>query len=181
MLMKKHKISLILAFISCGCFVLLSILNTPHSLATQQASIANIVDGDTVDITMSQCRVPWKGNSQLCRIRLACIDTPERGEKPFFDDSKKRITELIPIGTKVTIRDTGDTSYDRMVAEIFKDHNSINVQMVKEGKASLFCKYLNNTCPDSKSAYLSAQNTAKQAGLGVWDSQQPWEKARTCN
>jgi micrococcal nuclease len=179
--MKKQKISLILAFISCGVLILLSLLNTPQSLATQQASIANIVDGDTVDITMSQCRVPWKGNPQLCRIRLACIDTPERGEKPFFDDSKKRITELLPIGTKVTIRDTGDTSYNRMVAEIFKDNNSINVQMVREGEAGLFCKYLNNTCPSSKNAYLNAQNSAKQAGLGIWNPQQPWENSRVCN
>ena len=179
--MKKNKLTLILAFISCGVFILLSILNTPRSFANQQASIANIVDGDTVDITMSQCRVSWKGNAQLCRIRLACIDTPERGEKPFFDDSKKRISELLPIGTKITIRDTGDTSYNRMVAEIFKDNTSINVQMVKEGQAALFCKYLNNTCPNSKNAYLNAQNTAKKAGLGIWNSQQPWEKAPTCN
>ena len=179
--MKRQKISLILGVISCGVLIFFSLLNTPESLATQQASIANIVDGDTVDITMSQCRVPWKGNAQLCRIRLACIDTPERGEKPFFDDSKKRIAELLPIGTKITIRDTGDTSYNRMVAEIFKDNNSINVQMVEEGQAGLFCKYLNNTCPSSKNAYLNAQNSAKQAGLGIWNSRQPWENSRTCN
>ncbi|MGB3511125.1 MAG: thermonuclease family protein [Microcoleaceae cyanobacterium] len=180
-MMKKHKNSLILAVVSCGIFVLLSMLNTPVSFANQQASIANIVDGDTVDITMSQCRVPWKGNAELCRIRLACIDTPERGEKPFFDDSKKRITELLPIGTKITIRDTGNTSYYRMVAEIFKDNTSINLQMVSEGQAGLFCKYLNNTCPSSKNAYLNAQNTAKKAGLGIWNSQQPWVNSRTCN
>ena len=179
--MKKQKIHLILAVISCGILVILSLLNTPRTLATQQASIANIVDGDTVDITMSQCRVPWKGNSQLCRIRLACIDTPERGEKPFFDDSKKRIAELLPLGTKITIRDTGDTSYNRMVAEIFKDNNSINVQMLEEGQAGLFCKYLNKTCPSSKTTYLNAQNFAKQAGLGIWNSRQPWKNSHTCN
>ncbi len=179
--MKRHKIYLILAVIFCGVLIILYLLNTPQSLATQQARIANIVDGDTVDITMSQCRVPWKGNAQLCRIRLACIDTPERGEKPFFDDSKKRIAELLPIGTQITIRDTGDTSYNRMVAEIFKGNNSINIQMVKEGQAALFCKYLNNTCPNSKNAYLNAQNYARRAGLGIWNSQQYWENARVCN
>ncbi|NEP03425.1 MAG: thermonuclease family protein [Okeania sp. SIO2G4] len=179
--MKKHKISLILTVISCGILILLSLLNTPESLATQQARISQIIDGDTVDISLSQCRVPWKGNSQLCRIRLACINTPERGEKPFFDDAKNRIAELLPIGTKVTIRDTGDTSYNRMVAEIFKDNTSINLQLVSEGKASLFCKHLNDTCPSLKTAYLNAQNSAKQAGLGIWNSRQPWQKARICN
>jgi micrococcal nuclease len=181
MLMKRHKINLILAFISCGILVILSILNTPHSLATQQARISQIIDGDTLEVTMSQCRIPWSGNSQLCRLQLACIDGPDYGDTPFFEDTKNRLDALIPRGAIVSVSDTGKSNRDRMVVEVFKDNTSIGLQLVSEGKASLFCKHLNDTCPDSKSAYLSAQNTAKRAGLGIWDSQQPWEKARTCN
>ncbi|WP_367267723.1 hypothetical protein [Okeania sp. SIO2C9] len=53
--------------------------------------------------------------------------------------------------------------------------------MVNEGKASLFCKHLNDTCPSSKATYLNAQNSAKQAGLGIWNSRKPWQKARVFN
>ncbi|MDY7003232.1 MAG: hypothetical protein SWX82_04510 [Cyanobacteriota bacterium] len=99
--MKKHKITLTLAFISCGILILLSLLNTPQSLATQQARISQIIDGDTLEVTMSQCRIPWSGNSQLCRLQLACIDGPDYGDSPFFEAAKSRLETLIPRGTIV--------------------------------------------------------------------------------
>lgn len=180
-MIKKQKIHLILAFISCGVLIILSLLNTPQSLATQQARISRILDGDTLEVTMSECRIPWDENSQLCRLQLACIDGPDYGDSPFFEAAKSRLETLIPRGTIISVSDTGKSSRQRIVAEVFKDNTSINLQLVSEGKASLFCKHLNDTCPSSKSAYLNAQNSAKQAGLGVWNSQQSWEKARVCN
>jgi endonuclease YncB( thermonuclease family) len=179
--MKRQKISLILAVISCGVLIILSLLNTPQSLANQQARISQIIDGDTIEVTMSQCRIPWEGDSQLCRLQLACIDGPDYGDSPFFEDAKTRLETLIPRGTIVLVSDTGRSSRQRIVSEVFKDNTSINLQLVSEGKASLFCKHLNDTCPSSKNAYLNAQNSAKQAGLGIWNSRQPWEKARVCN
>ncbi|MEB3342737.1 thermonuclease family protein [Okeania sp.] len=178
--MKIKKISLILAVISCGILVILSLLNTPHSLATQPARISRIIDGDTLEVTMSQCRIPWEGNSQLCRLQLACIDGPDYGDSPFFEAAKSRLETLIPRNTIVLVNDTGKSSHQRIIAEVFKDNNSINLQLVKEGKASLFCKHLNNTCPNSKSDYLNAQNSARQAGLGIWNSQQYWQKNQIC-
>ncbi|NEP79111.1 MAG: thermonuclease family protein [Okeania sp. SIO3B3] len=179
--MKKHKISLILTIVSCGILILLSLFNNPPSLATQQARISQIIDGDTLEVTMSQCRIPWKGNSQLCRLQLACIDGPDYGDSPFFEDAKSRLETLIPRGTIVLVSDTGKSSRQRIVSEVFKDNTSINLQLVSEGKASLFCKHLNDTCPSSKTAYINAQNSAKKAGLGIWNFQQYWEKARICN
>ncbi|NES01679.1 MAG: hypothetical protein F6K22_01875 [Okeania sp. SIO2F4] len=67
-LMKRQKIHLILAFISCGILIKLSLLNIPQSLATQQAIISQIIDGDTLEVTMSQCRIYWEGKSKLCRL-----------------------------------------------------------------------------------------------------------------
>jgi len=179
--MKRQKISLALAVISCGIFITLSLLNTPQSLATQQARISRIIDGDTLEVTMSQCRIPWEGNSQLCRLQLACIDGPDYGDSPFFEAAKSRLETLIPRGAIVLVSDTGKSSHKRIVAEVFKDNTSINLQLVKEGKASLFCKHLNDTCPNSKGAYLNAQNSARQAGLGIWNSQQFWEKNQICD
>ncbi|MGD1809035.1 hypothetical protein ACP6PL_26850 [Dapis sp. BLCC M126] len=46
--MKRQNINLILAFISCGILIILSLLNTPKSLATQQARISRILDGNTL-------------------------------------------------------------------------------------------------------------------------------------
>ncbi|MDJ0514752.1 MAG: thermonuclease family protein [Trichodesmium sp. MO_231.B1] len=179
--MKRHKISLILAVISCGILIILSLLNTAQSLATQQAIISRIIDGDTLEVTMSKYLIPWEGNSQLCRLQLACIDGHDYGDSPFFEAAKSRLETLIPRGTIVSVSDAGKSSRQRIVAEVFKDNTYINLQLVSEGKASLFCKHLDDTCPSSKTAYLNAQNSPRQAGLGIWNSQQYWRKARVCN
>lgn len=141
--------------------------------AQQTAVVANIVDGDTIDVKMSGCRVPWKDNPSLCRIRLACIKTPEYGQSPFFENAKSALQSLTPVGSTLTIRDTGQTSYDRVVAEIFANNNSINLQMVLQGKAAVYCKHIQD-CAGSQQSYMSAENTAKQAGLGIWNPQQSW-------
>ncbi len=130
---------------------------------------------------MSQCRIPWEGKSQLCRLQLACIDGPDYGDSPFFENAKSRLETLIPRGTIVLVSDTGKSSRQRIVAEAFKDNTSMNLQLVSEGKVSLLCKHLNDTYPSSKTAYLNAQNSAIKADLGVWNSQQYWRKARVCN
>lgn len=156
---------------------MLSPINSTASPPMLSGAVTYIVDGDTLDVSVSQCRAPWKGNSQLCRVRLACIDTPERGQNPFFQDASNRIKALIPVGTKVTVRDTGATSYNRIVGEIFQGDRSINLQMVREGKAAVYCRYLNG-CSGSKTAYLNAELAARREGLGIWNPQQPWTQSR---
>lgn len=155
---------------------LAQIRSTSSSL--QQAKLVKIVDGDTVDIEMLNCRVPWHGNQQICRVRLACIDTPEKGQNPFFENAKNRIEQLIPVGTSVTVRDTGDTSYNRIVAEIFLANRSVNLQMVRDGQAVNYCKYLNKNCSSDRAAYITAETTAKKEGLGIWNPKQPWTQMR---
>ncbi|NJK76759.1 MAG: thermonuclease family protein [Oscillatoriales cyanobacterium RU_3_3] len=151
-------------------------LSAPNSL--QSGKVVHIVDGDTVDVEVSKCRVPWKGNPQICRVRFACIDTPEKGQKPFFDNARNRIEQLIPVGTSVTIRDTGDTNYNRIVAEIYKSNSSLSLQMVREGHAVNYCRYLQKNCGTDRAAYLAAEAAAKQSGLGVWNPNQPWKQRR---
>ncbi|HBE30452.1 MAG TPA: nuclease [Cyanobacteria bacterium UBA11368] len=167
-----------LFFMFLGAMVIqLGTQSSQASQGLQSARVTNIVDGDTIDIASSGCRLPWRGNSQLCRIRLSCIDTPERGQQPFFNDAKNRIEQLLPLGTEIMVRDTGDSSYGRIVAEIFLGNQSINLRMVREGKAVVFCRYLNN-CASSRNAYLSAEAAAKKDGVGVWNPRQPWTQAR---
>lgn len=169
---------LILGIFVCGVAYPTLAQRLLNSSSLQPAKLVNIVDGDTVDVEMSKCRAPWKGNQQKCRVRLACIDTADRGQSPFFENAKNRIEQLIPVGTSVTIRDTGDTTYNRIVAEIFIANRSVNLQMVREGQAVNFCKYLNQNCSSDRAAYLNAEAAAKKEGLGVWNPKQPWTTMR---
>lgn len=173
----KLLMNLLLVLLMGGIAIQLS---AKISLASQQqATVIKVVDGDTVDVKMSGCRLPLPGNSQACRIQLSCIDTPEASEAPFFEQSKARLQTLLPAGKTITVRDTGTNAQERLVGEIFADGKSVNIQLVREGQAILFCRYLTN-CSGSMNSYLSAQNAARQQGLGVWNRQQPWAKAKPC-
>lgn len=173
---KKMTALLLLTLIGAILFSLLA-PNSPAAETWHSAIVTHIVDGDTIDVTMARCRLPWKGNLHLCRVRLACIDTPERGQNPFFNDASNRMKEILPLGTAVRIRDTGSSSYKRIVAEVFLENSSVDLQMVREGKAAVFCKYL-KSCKASKAAYLNAEWEARREGLGVWNPNQPWTQSR---
>ena len=147
------------------------------SVSSQSARVIDVIDGDTLNVKMAQCRLPINGNPQQCRIRIACIDTPERGQNPFYQQAKNRLGELLPRGTNITLRDTETTAGNRIVAEVFTGGRSVSMQMVKEGKAVAYCKHL-NVCPSSRNGLLSAEAAARKAGLGVWNTQRPWRQSR---
>lgn len=147
------------------------------SVSTQSATVISVVDGDTLNVKMGQCRLPINNNSQQCRIRLACIDTPERGQNPFYEQAKDRLRQLLPRGTNIIVKDTNTTAGNRIVAEVLKGRNSVNIQMVREGKAVVYCKHL-NICSSSRNGLLSAEAIARKAGLGVWNPRQTWTQIR---
>ena len=143
---------------------------------SQPATVLKIVDGDTIDVRMARCRLPLNGNPQQCRIQLACIDTPEADQTPFFEQAKNRLNALIPPGTAISVRDTGRNFQERMVGEIFTRNQFINLQLVREGQAVISCQNLNNCTRAYRNALLNAEATAKREGLGVWNPRQPWTR-----
>ncbi len=98
-------------------------------------SIGRIVDGDTLDI-----------NGQ--RIRLALVNTPERGEAGY-EEAKIYLNAKCPVGS-TAIYDPDDTqkpSYGRIVAKVWCVHStseiSVNEMLVLSGHAQIldsFCK-----------------------------------------
>ena len=62
--------------------------------------------------------------------------------------------------------------YGRLVAEVYQDGGSTNLQMVQEGQAVVYRKYL-DACADTKQQYLQAEASAKQRGLGFWSYSTP--------
>lgn len=73
---------------------------------TYSCIILNVVDGDTVDVDIDLGFGVWLRDQ---RVRVYGIDTPEsrtsdETEKVFGLLSKKRIEELLPVGTKQTLK-----------------------------------------------------------------------------
>lgn len=123
--------------------------------------IANHVDGDTIDVDLDLGFDVWL---KSVRFRLLGIDTPEKftsdqEERIFGFASSKRIEELLPIGSVVTVKTDVNKSgkntkekYNRWLGEFFVNGNSINKQMIDEGYA---VKYYGQNKADLEISHLA--------------------------
>ena len=94
--------------------------------------VKKIVDGDTLDI----------GDF---RIRLALVNTPERGEEGFSEATQFTLS-ICPVGSKATVdEDDGqlEGSYGRMTGTVYCSGKNLNEELLKTGHAKIlpeFCK-----------------------------------------
>jgi micrococcal nuclease len=147
--------------------IFLSLALAPE-LAYALPSILSVGDGDTVSIIE---------NNRPEVIRLACIDAPEKAQAPWGKESSNRLKQLLTIGQVVQVRAVEKDKYGRTVAELFLGGRSINLQMIMEGQAVVYRKYL-SSCNDRQQEYLNAEAIAKQQKLGFWSQvnpQMPWD------
>lgn len=89
-------------------------------------TVTEIIDGDTIEIDGQ-------------RIRLALVDTPERGEAGF-DEATFFTTALCPIGSaaQVDIDDGQQTDkYGRIVAVVYCDGRNLNAELYENGLAEI--------------------------------------------
>lgn len=96
---------------------------------TYQATVFNVVDGDTVDVTVD---LGFKVYTRQ-RIRLARIDTPERGQ-PGFDEAGDFLRELI-LGKTVTLKTYKASKWGYFLGDIILDGEDINQRMLNEHMA----------------------------------------------
>ncbi|WP_373529681.1 thermonuclease family protein [Nostoc sp.] len=89
------------------------------------ATIVSVGDGDTIRV---------KTGNKTVTIRLACIDAPEMKQNPWGQQSAARLKQLLPVGQAITLRAVETDKYKRLVAEIYVDNRSVNVNMVQEGQ-----------------------------------------------
>lgn len=131
------------------------------------ASVLSVGDGDTIRVS--------DGGRRLT-IRLACIDAPETGQSPYGTSSRQRLQDLAPVGSEVTLRPQIIDKYGRTVAEVFRNGQNVNLQMVLAGQAFAYRKYL-AAC--DQASYLGAETSAERQRSGVWSTpggiQRPWD------
>lgn len=158
---------------SLACLAIATIADMPMA-RSQPLSGTVVRTGDGDDITV---RTP-QGN--LLKVRLACIDTPELAQAPFGRAATTRLQQLLPVGSTVTVRVADVDRYQRSVGEVYYNNRSINLQLVREGHAAVYRRYL-QSCPATREQYLTAENQAKQQRLGFWQQASPvmpWEFRR---
>jgi len=83
--------------------------------------VSKVIDGDTFDTTTES------------RIRLADVDTPERGESGYYDAKNFLIGLVYNKSVHLDIDDVYTTDkYDRLVCVVYVDYNSTHVKNVNK-------------------------------------------------
>ncbi|MEM2760552.1 MAG: thermonuclease family protein [Nitrososphaerales archaeon] len=94
--------------------------------------VTRIVDGDTVDVDGK-------------RIRLALVNTPERGE-PGYSEARNFTSALCPLGSTVLVDQDDKQMYDRygrMVAVVYCDGTLLNAELLSAGHAIILTSFCN--------------------------------------
>ena len=125
--------------------------------AEQEIKIVRVIDGDTV---LAESR-----GTEL-KIRLSEIDAPEMNQ-PYGTNSKKCLSELIRESSSLKFKSDGQDNYGRSLGWLVTDDKNLNYEMIKEGCAWVYDRYVIN-----KTIY-SFQNGARLKNLGLWKQNNP--------
>ncbi len=157
--MRRVTVILLLSF-----FPLLSLLAAPQAGADFfDARVVAVFDGDTIEVL---------ADGERRRIRLAGIDTPERGQ-PWGNRARKALSDKV-FGKPVTLEVIDRDRYGRTVAQVYRGDRHINRELVREGHAWVYRKYLRDE------SLLEDEEGAREAGRGLWGLPEaaqtpPWE------
>jgi len=116
--------------------------------------VTYIVDGDTLDVSTGE------------RVRLICIDTPERGEY-YYGEASDYLKSLTLNKEVDLVKDVSETDrYGRLLRYIYlKDGTFVNELLVENGYAKADPHSPDTTlCPQIQ----NVEDKAKNNNLGIW-------------
>ncbi len=131
---------------------------------TLSGYVVGITDGDTLTLLADR---------NQHKIRLAEIDTPERGQ-PWGTRARQALADKV-FQKDVVVEVVDIDRYDRLVGKIWLGTRDINREMVSEGHAWAYRQYLNDQ------SLLKDEAKAKEQGIGLWSVAgpvAPWEWRR---
>jgi endonuclease YncB( thermonuclease family) len=125
--------------------------------------VVAIADGDTLTLLVD--------HRQL-KIRLAEIDTPERGQ-PYGSRAKEALSQLA-FGKRARVVAVDRDRYGRTVGRVYVSDTDVNAKLVRRGAAWVYRKY----AKDQSLFALEAE--ARRAKRGLWGLPEaervpPWE------
>lgn len=147
------------------------------ALRVLEGTVIKVSDGDTINVD--------SGGTKL-KIRLYGIDAPETPKtnrksgwtskpgQPYGNEAWKALDDKVNRQrVRVEVRDVD--KYDRLVSVVWIGGREINKEMVAEGWAWAYRKYLDRP---HASEYISAEEQARARRAGLWrdgNPQPPWE------
>ncbi|MDD4356527.1 MAG: thermonuclease family protein [Smithellaceae bacterium] len=135
---------------------------------TVKGTVTRVYDGDTIQITTL--------NQTILRVRLYGIDAPETpktdyqtgqwnmpGQSHGKESAEALKNKILDHKVKLDIIDVD--RYRRMVGIIRLENRNINLEMLMEGYADCYIKYLRHPY---RKPFLDACRKAKSAKRGIW-------------
>lgn len=116
-------------------------------------TVTKIIDGDTIEINTGE------------RVRLICIDTPERGED-YYSEASNYLAGLVLNKEVELIKDISEKDrYGRLLRYIYFEGDFVNELIVYNGYGKAY-PYSPDTskCP----IIQEAEQHAKTSNLGMW-------------
>lgn len=144
-------------------FALLFAVYADAQATTLRGRCVAVIDGDTVEVVIDQ--------HQLLRIRVAWIDAPEIGQA--FGNAAKQAMARLVFGREVELRPHVWDRYGRLVAMVIVDHTDAGLELVKQGLAWAYWRYLPEASADIQDSYRTAHETAQANRLGLWQDASP--------
>jgi len=154
----------------------LALLATAVLLVTATFADSPVIEGRVVSISDGDTLTLLTADKKQVKIRLAEIDTPERGQ-PYASKAQDELSSLVwqqEISVQVVTMDR----YGRTVGRIFVGDLDVSAEMVRRGAAWVYRKYATDD------SLYALEDAAREAKLGIWrlpeaERMPPWEWRRT--
>ncbi len=114
--------------------------------------VTHVADGDTLSLRVA--------GGSIVRIRLAEIDTPEKGE-PFANAARSELKRLV-LDRDITVRLFDIDDYGRTVGRVFVGETDVNAALVAKGLAVVYRRWAKDL------RLFQLEEDARQAKRGLW-------------
>jgi endonuclease YncB( thermonuclease family) len=152
--------------------LLLVVSGLSQEPVTVRGKVVGTTDGDTIKVLVA--------DRQLIKVRLAFIDSPEM-HQAFGYRAKQAMSALV-FGKEVELRPHTIDRYGRLVAIVYMDGTDAGLEMIRQGYAWCYDRYLPEASEAIQASYRQAQEGARTKQAGLWsdpDPIPPWEWRKT--
>jgi micrococcal nuclease len=160
------------AKIALLCLLFLLVGCNPSKVKPEgvQVKVARVVSGQSLEVVGI-----GEQPTLISRLRLVSIDTPDLQQRPWGEDAKERLEEMI--GKDQVILEFDVEAKDKIgrgLAYVWKNGELLNEKLIAEGYA-LFAPRSPNHKYDLR--LERAQEWARLMGHGIWNPEEPMRLA----
>jgi endonuclease YncB( thermonuclease family) len=139
-------------------FLLVTALGADRAAAADNpvlvGRVIKVTDGDTIKVQLT---------SGPITVRLDSIDTPEK-DQPWGAEATQALAKLVA-NKQVQLDVITQDRYERLVALVYVAELNVNAQLVKDGHAWAFRRYMKK---DTGPEFCAWEAAARSARRGLW-------------